>query len=397
MWIIYKIPTFAKTVCMITRTLQPIIEQKLFSGKVIILLGPRQVGKTTLLQQIKSSSVLQSAPIISLNCDEPNDRELLTNANSADLSMIVKGNRAVIIDEAQRVPNIGLTVKLLADTFPDIQFLVSGSSSLELANKLNEPLTGRKFEYLLLPVSTEELINNLGTLETQRLFESRLIYGSYPDILFRKTDTKELLFELTNSYLFKDIFALQDVRKPYILEKLLAALALQIGSEVSFNELSQMVQSDVKTVERYIDLLEKCFVVFKLNGLNRNLRNELKKSKKIYFYDIGVRNAVLQNFAPNNLRNDMGALWENFFIAERIKFNFYHRRFVKTYFWRTQQQQEIDLVEENEGVFSAFEIKWNENRRVSFPDIFKQSYKPASTNIVTPKNFADFLQLKQDE
>jgi predicted AAA+ superfamily ATPase len=233
--------------------------------------------------------------VVSFDCDEPNDRNLLTDANSADLSTVIKGSRVVLIDEAQRVANIGLTIKLLADKFKNIQVLVSGSSSLELANKLNEPLTGRKFEYLMLPVSTEELVQANGMLETQRLLETRMIYGSYPDILFSKTDTKELLYELTNSYLFKDIYTFQDVRKPAVLEKLLVALALQIGSEVSYNELSKIVQTDVKTVERYINLLEKCFIVFKLDCLNRNMRNELKKSKKIFFYDTGIRNALIQN------------------------------------------------------------------------------------------------------
>ncbi|MDR2972265.1 MAG: ATP-binding protein [Bacteroidales bacterium] len=375
---------------MITRTLQAIIKEKLYKGKIIVLLGARQVGKSTLFEQLKESEFAEMS-VVSFNCDEPNDRALLTDANSADLSAVVKSSRIVLIDEAQRVQNIGLTLKLLADKFQDIQVLVSGSSSLELANKINEPLTGRKFEYLMLPISTEELINANGMLETQRLLENRLIYGSYPDILFQKTDTKELLFELTNSYLFKDIYTLQELRKPEVLEKLLVALALQIGSEVSYNELSQTVQTDVKTVERYINLLEKCFIVFKLSGLNNNLRNELKKSKKIFFYDNGIRNALLQNFLPLNLRNDVGALWENFFISERLKFNNYHNRFTKMYFWRTQQQQEIDLVEDSEGKIIAYEMKWNENRKTSFPNNFVESYKPLQTNIITPKNYMGFL------
>jgi len=375
---------------MITRTLQSVIEQKLYKGKIIVLLGARQVGKSTLFEQLKESA-FAGMSVASFNCDEPNDRALLTDANSADLSAVVKGNRIVLIDEAQRVQNIGLTLKLLADKFKDIQVLVSGSSSLELANKINEPLTGRKFEYLMLPISTEELINANGMLEAQRLLENRLIYGSYPDILFQKTDTKELLFELTNSYLFKDIYTFQELRKPEVLEKLLVALALQIGSEVSYNELSQIVQIDIKTVERYVNLLEKCFIIFRLSGLNNNMRNELKKSKKIFFYDNGIRNALLQSFSPLNLRNDVGALWENFFISERVKFNNYHNRFTKMYFWRTQQQQEIDLVEDNEGQIIAYEMKWNENRKANFPKSFIESYKPLQTNVITPKNYTEFL------
>ena len=391
-WINEKMIIFAKKLTvMINRILKPIIEQQFFKGKVIILLGPRQVGKTTLMEQIKASLPPVAQPVIWLDCDEPHDRELLTNANSADLSMVLRDVKTVIIDEAQRTPNIGLTVKLLADKFKEKQVVVTGSSSLELASKLNEPLTGRKFEYLLLPISTQEIINTDGMLEAIRLLETRLIYGSYPDILCRTEDVKELLFELANSYLFKDIYALQEVRKPELLEKLLVALAFQIGGEVSFNELSQIVQYDVKTVERYINLLEQCFVIFRLNGLNRNLRNELKKGKKFYFYDNGIRNAVLQNFSPINLRQDVGALWENFFVSERLKYNMYNRRFVKSYFWRTQQQQEIDLVEEIDGNFYAFELKWNEKRKVVFPENFLKAYNPQEINVVTPKNYIQFV------
>jgi len=376
---------------MITRTLQSVIEQKFFKGKVIVVLGPRQVGKTTLMEQISVNLSTERKPVLTLNCDEPYDRGLLTNANSADLSIVLGGAKIVIIDEAQRVPNIGLTVKLLADNFKEKQIIVTGSSSLELANKLTEPLTGRKFEYILLPVSSQEIIQNNGMLEAARLLEARLIYGSYPDILYKKEDVKELLLELTNNYLFKDIFAMQDVRKPEIIERLLIALALQIGNEVSFNEIAQILQTDVKTVERYINLLEQCFVIFRLNGLNRNLRSELKRGKKFYFYDNGIRNALLQNFSPLNLRQDIGALWENFFVSERKKYNLYNLRFVNTYFWRTQQQQEIDLVEEADGNFFAFEIKWNEKRKVNFHDNFLNSYHPKETHIISPKNYLQFL------
>ena len=376
---------------MINRILQSVIERQFFKGKVIILLGPRQVGKTTLMEQIKATLAPIAQPVIWFDCDEPNDRELLTNANSADLSMTLRDAKTIIIDEAQRVPNIGLTVKLLADKFKEKQVVVTGSSSLELTNKLNESLTGRKFEYLLLPISTQEIVDNSGMLEAMRLLEARLIYGSYPDILYRTEDVKELLFELTGSYLYKDIFAMQEVRKPELLEKLLVALAFQIGSEASFNELSQIVQYDVKTVERYINLLEQCFVIFRLNGLNRNLRNELKKAKKFYFYDNGIRNALLQNFAPLNLRQDVGALWENFFISERLKYNLYNRRFAKSYFWRTQQQQEIDLVEETDGYFHAFELKWNEKQKVNFNENFLKAYNPKDVDVITPKNYIQFI------
>jgi predicted AAA+ superfamily ATPase len=376
---------------MIIRTLQSVIEQKLFKNKVIIVFGPRQVGKTTLMEQLKANSLMDANSVLFFNCDEPYNRELLTNANSEDLSMFMGAAKIIIIDEAQRVPNIGLTIKLMVDKYKEKQIIITGSSSLELAGKLTEPLTGRKFEYTLLPISTQEIISNNGMLEAARLLESRLIYGSYPDILYKKENVKELLLALTNSYLFKDIFAMQEVRKPELFNKLLIALALQIGNEVSFHEIAQIVQSDVKTVERYINLLEQCFIVFRLNGLSRNLRSELKKSKKIYFYDNGIRNAILQNFSPLNLRQDVGALWENFFVSERQKYNLYNLRFAKSYFWRTQQQQEIDLVEEIDGVFYAFEIKWNEKRKATFHENFLKAYNPKETNTISPQNYLQFL------
>jgi predicted AAA+ superfamily ATPase len=379
---------------MVKRILQNVIESRFFKGKIIVLLGARQVGKTTLLEQIRQSPSLAGKKIVMLDCDEPNDRQALANANSADLAMLAGDTNMLFIDEAQRVKNIGLTLKLLVDKFQDVQVVVTGSSSLDLANSLNEPLTGRKYEYLLLPFSTQEIIEHSGTPAAVRMLESRLIYGSYPDILFRKNDVRELLLELANSYLFKDIYVLEDVRKPDLLEKLLIALALQIGCEVSFNELAQTIRSDVKTVERYINLLEQTYVIFRLNGLNRNVRNELKKAKKFYFYDNGVRNAVLQMFSPLNLRQDVGALWENFVVSERLKFNRYNMNFVKSYFWRTQTQQEIDLVEETDGTFKGYEIKWNEKRRIVFPESFINAYKPLEMNVITPENYIRFLECK---
>lgn len=246
----------------------------------------------------------------------------------------------------QRISGIGLILKLITDHFKDVQLLVTGSSSLMLQGKLNEPLTGRKFEYHLYPISSQELMNNGGILRLRQTFESRLVYGSYPDVINGEENIRNLLMNLSSSYMYQDLLSMEGIRKPVILEKLLVALALQIGSEVSYNELAQTLGTDNKTVEKYVDLLEKCYVIFRLNGLNRNVRSELKKSKKFYFYDNGIRNALIHNFNPINLRQDMGALWENFFIAERMKYNHYNGRYVNTYFWRTQEQQEIDYIEE---------------------------------------------------
>jgi predicted AAA+ superfamily ATPase len=285
-----------------------------------------------------------------------------------------------------------MTLKLIVDNFPDVQLLVSGSSSLELHNKLSEPLTGRKYEYNLYPISTKELYDAKGLLYLKQSLEQRLIYGSYPDIVVNSGEAKELLMNLSQSYLYKDLLTLEEIRRPVLLEKLLVALALQVGSEVSYNELAQTIGSDSKTVEKYIDLLEKCYIVFRLSAFNRNLRTELKRGKKVYFYDNGVRNAVLQNFAPLALRNDSGALWENFFISERIKHNHYSRNYIKSYFWRTTQQQEIDYIEERDGQFSVFELKWNPRKaNAVIPSSFRSAYSVVSETVITPDNYLEYL------
>lgn len=374
---------------MITRTLQQRIEGNLFKGKAIIVIGACQVGKSTLFRQITEKL---EEPVLMLNCDEPEVKELLAGMNLTELKLMIGKHRLVVIDEAQRVPEIGMTLKRITDNFPEVQLLVTGSSSFELQNRLNEPLTGRKYEYHLFPVSTRELLEHGGLIAVKQSLESRLIYGSYPDIVNHADEAKELLMNIAGSYLYKDILALEDVRRPALLEKLLVALALQVGSEVSYNEIAQTVGSDSKTVEKYIDLLEKCYIVFRLGAFNRNLRTELKKSKKVYFYDNGIRNAVIQNFAPLSMRNDVGALWENFFISERIKSNEYEGRYAKSYFWRTTQQQEIDYIEEADGQFTAFEMKWNPRKKTTpLPAVFLKTYPVAQEAVVTPDNYLEWL------
>lgn len=361
----------------------------MFSGKAIIVIGARQVGKSTLFKMVLEN---RTEPTLLLNCDEPEVKEMLTQMNSQELKMLIGGNRIVVIDEAQRVENIGMTLKRITDNFPNVQLLVTGSSSFELQNKLNEPLTGRKFEYHLYPLSTGELLDAQGLLSVKQTLESRLIFGSYPDIINHKEDAKELLCNLSDSYLYKDLLSLESVRRPALLGKLLTALALQVASEVSYNELAQTVGTDNKTVEKYIDLLEKCYIIFKLSGFSRNLRTELKRAKKFYFYDNGIRNAILQNFAPLALRQDMGALWENFFISERIKANQYAGRYVNSYFWRTNQQQEIDYIEESDGQFSLFEMKWNPKRaNAQFPKAFLSTYDIKEKAIITPENWLEWV------
>ena len=374
---------------MITRTLQQRIEGNLFKGKAVIVIGARQVGKSTLFRQITENL---EEPVLMLNCDEPEVKELLAGMNLTELKLMIGKHRVVVIDEAQRVPEIGMTLKRITDNFPEVQLLVTGSSSFELQNRLNEPLTGRKYEYHLFPISTRELLGHGGLIAVKQSLESRLVYGSYPDIVNHADEAKELLMNIAGSYLYKDILALEDIRRPALLEKLLVALALQVGSEVSYNEIAQTVGSDSKTVEKYIDLLEKCYIVFRLGAFNRNLRTELKKSKKVYFYDNGIRNAVIQNFAPLSMRNDVGALWENFFIGERIKSNEYEGRYAKSYFWRTTQRQEIDYIEEADGQFTVFEMKWNLRKKTTpFPAAFLKAYPVAQEAVVTPENYLEWL------
>ena len=374
---------------MITRHLQKVIEDRCGKGKAILLIGARQVGKSTLFSEISKGI---EGSVLWLNCDDSETRVLLSHPNLAELKLLIGNNKTLIVDEAQRVVGIGLTLKVIIDNFRDVQLLVTGSSSFELHNSLDEPLTGRKYEYHLYPVSTGELLRNGGLLMVRQTLEQRLVYGSYPEIVCNPNEAKELLMGIARSYLYKDILSMEGIRKPALLEKLLVALALQIGSEVSYNEIAQTIGSDSKTVEKYIDILEKCFIVFRLNALSRNMRTELKKSKKVFFYDNGIRNAVLQNFAPSQLRGDMGALWENFVISERVKKNHYEGRYPKYYFWRTTSQQEIDFVEEEDGIFHAFEMKWNARRGgASLPSSFMQNYNVGGTHIVTPENYLEVL------
>lgn len=373
---------------MIIRELNSIIKSKFFKGKAIVVTGARQVGKTTLLKQLVKETGLSS---IFLNCDEVEVRNSLENANFERLKAIIASNKIIFIDEAQRVKSIGLTLKIIVDNFTDVQLLVTGSSTLELATGIKEPLTGRKFEYNLFPFSLAELVKHNNLIIEEQALEKRLIFGSYPDALNYPGEEKELLLNLTNSYLFKDILSLANIRKPLLLEKLIQALALQVGNEVSYHELGQIIDSDKQTVEKYVDLLEQCFVIFKLPAYSKNLRNEIKKSKKIYFYDNGIRNAVIQNFSALALRQDTGALFENYMISEYIKKSNNQRKFAKYYFWRSFQQQEIDLIEEVNGNINAIEIKWNENKKVKFPTTFTDAYPVNDTIVINRKNYTSIL------
>lgn len=373
---------------MIDRRLKKSIEKRLFKGKAIILTGARQTGKTTLVHQMLEDQ----KDVIHLNCDEPVVRETLTDANLPDLKRVIGNNKVVFIDEAQRVKNIGLTLKLITDNIQEAQLIVTGSSSLDLANEVNEPLTGRKWEYQLYPISWAEYVKYRGYLKAKSELNQRILYGMYPDVINHPGDEYDVLIQLSDSYLYKDLLALKGIRKPDLLEKLLQALALQIGNEISYNELSKLLQVDKNTVARYIDLLEKTFVVFSVPSFSKNMRKEISKGKKIYFYDCGIRNAVISNFNTLELRTDKGALWENFLFSERLKSLRYFGKRAKMHFWRTTDQREIDYVETESGSIKAWEMKWNPNAKTHTVSSFKETYG-TSVEILTPANFNEFLEI----
>ena len=372
----------------INRLISKRIETHFFQKKALIVLGPRQVGKTTMMNQILKE---QDLSVLYLNGDEADVRELLTNTTSTRLRTIIGTHKIIFIDEAQRIENIGITLKLIIDQIQDVQVIVTGSSSLELRSIINEPLTGRKYEYHLYPLSFSELVNHHGFLDEKRLIEHRLIYGYYPEIVTSLGNEEELLKFLADSYLYKDILTLGDINKPALLNKILKALALQVGSEISFNEIGQLVGSSSQTVERYINLLEKSFVIFQLPAYSRNIRNEIRKGKKVYFYDNGIRNSIIGNFSSLHKRTDIGALWENFLVSERIKLLSIHAINAESYFWRTTQQQEIDYIEIVKGNMSAYEFTWNPKTRKKIPKTFTGGYPDCSSKIINFDNFDEFL------
>ena len=377
---------------MIERALLKNITDKLFNDKAIILLGPRQVGKTTLLKQISK----QYKNVLWINADNIEDREIFDNPSASRLKTLIGGYNIVIIDEAQRIKDIGVKLKLITDELKDIQLIATGSSSFELSNSINEPLTGRKFEYQMYPLSFSELANNSKILSELKMLNHRLVYGSYPDVINNGGDEKEILQQLTNSYLYKDILEWNRIKKSDKIIKLLQALSFQVGNQVSYHELGQTVGLNSETVESYINLLEQSFVVFKLSSFSRNLRNELKKSHKIYFYDNGVRNSLIANYNPINLRNDVGALWENYLVSERMKYCAYNKIYSNRYFWRTHAGQEIDYIEEREGRLFAYEFKWNKAKKAKIPIAFKKAYDNYDFEIITSDNYETFIGVKSN-
>ena len=374
---------------MINRLTAERIKAAAKSKKIVILMGARQVGKTTLLKSLFQNS----DSTLWLNGDELDIQNLFANLSVDRFKAYLGKNKILVIDEAQRIEDIGLRLKVLADSLNDIQIFAMGSSSFDLANRVNEPLTGRKREFQLFPLSFKELASNSDLLTEKRMIPHRLVFGSYPEVVMSHGNEIEILKELSQSYLYKDILSFEKIRHSDKLIKLLQALAWQVGSQVSYNELAQICSIDSKTVEHYITILEQAFIIFRLGTFSRNLRNELKNNRKIYFYDNGIRNAIIANFSTVENRNDTGALWENYLISERMKKNSYDGIMANTAFWRTKEQQEIDYLEERDGNLCAYEFKWSEAaaKKTRVPLTFSRAYPDAKFSVITPQNVEDFL------
>jgi predicted AAA+ superfamily ATPase len=372
------------------RSIQDSIEKKFFLGKAIVLLGPRQVGKTTLIKAILKA---KEEKFLYIDCDDYTVQDILEHANTETLRAIIGDNKIVYIDEAQRISSIGLKSKIIVDQFKHVQLVLSGSSAFELNEKIQEPLTGRKWTFHLWPIAWHEYEKEAGYLKAEQSLENRLVYGFYPDVIKRASHEEEVLKELAESYLYKDVLIYGNLKKPKLVQNILQALAFQVGNEVKYKELAETVGADPKTVASYIDVLEKAFVVFSLSSYSKNLRTEIKTAKKVYFYDNGIRNAVIRDFTPMAARQDVGALWENFLISERLKANSYTKSLARAYFWRTKQQQEIDYVEELAGKLHAYEFKWNPKRKVNFPKTFTKAYQ-SQNMLVNRGNFREFISAK---
>ena len=364
------------------------LQKDCFKGKVIVILGARQVGKSTIIKMLTAT---QNQNVLWLDGENADVHLLLQNSNSERLAQITGNKKFVVIDEAQKIENIGSILKLFADYHKDIQVIASGSSAFELRNSLNEPLTGRKFEFNLYPISFQEMVHHTDLLSEIRQIPQRILYGYYPEIVTSIGQEERLLKFLSDSYLYKDIFLFKGIKKPEKILELLKLLAWQIGSEVNYNELSKTLKIDNQTVESYMTMLEQSFVIYRLNAFHTNQRNELKKSKKIYFNDLGIRNAIINDFRPIELRNDIGNLFENFVINEMRKQNEYKQTYANFYFWRNTDQKEIDLIVEKNNELATYEIKWNANKKVKLTKSFSNIYENYTFNVINKDNFFEFI------
>jgi len=369
---------------MYIREIAKKIDSHLNNPEVILLFGARQTGKSTLLEMLAEKH--KAFKII--NCEHPSNYQILTSLDMPGIEALFDNSKIIAFDEAQVIPEIGKILKLIFDDKRfSVKLIATGSSSFDLSNKTGEPLTGRNFSFSLYPLSLREIYETNGWQFVLENLSRLLIYGSYPGVIDLPLKEKRMkLLSLTGDYLFKDIFKFENLRNPDVLLRLLKALALQIGNLVSYSELATLLGISKETVMRYIELLEKSFIIFRLGSFNRNLRNELKKRQKIYFYDTGIRNAVLNNFAAPDERNDMGAIWENYCISEIKKIIDYRERFSNTYFWRTYDGAEIDLVEEVDGKITAYEFKWNPKRKPSIPKSFSEKYDINDFIVLSPDN-----------
>lgn len=373
----------------IRRSLQDILEGWLFKGKILTIHGARQVGKTTLVKEILRQYGDEKDYY---NCDLLNIRQRLQRQDAEALKRLFGESGLVVIDEAQRVEDVGITLKILHDTCPDVQIIATGSSSFDLSNKISEPLTGRSILFRLFPLSLSELSSIHRPLEMDSQLEFLLRFGSYPDIIERsENDAMVLLDNLAGNYLYKDVLEFKQIKKPEMLLKLLQMLSFQLGNEVSRHELATKLSINRDTVERYLDLLEKAFVIFRLRPFSRNLRNELTKKEKIYFYDLGIRNSLIARYNPLEFREDIGALWENFCILERSKFIQTRQGKRNQYFWRTHDKHEIDYIEEYEGKLQGYEFKWS-RQRMKNPDVFLNAYPESSVHLINRNNFWELIE-----
>ena len=372
----------------IKRTIQERILQRMHKNKAILIFGARQTGKSTLSEALIQK---QEESSLSLNGDDSDVRALFQEANATKLRAIIGNHKIVLIDEAQRIQDIGLAIKIIVDQIKSVQVIATGSSSFDLASKINESLTGRKYEFQLFPFSFGEMVSHHGLLVEKRMIDHRMLYGYYPEVVTHPGEEEERLKLLASSYLYKDLLMLDKINKPAMLEKLLQALAWEVGSEVSLDEISRLLAIDRKTVEKYIDLLEKAFVIFQVPAFSQNVRTEIRKGKKIYFCDCGIRNAVINHFQPVVMRPDKGALWENFVMAERLKFLRNQGKDTKLHFWRTTQQQEIDLIESDAEKLNAIEIKYNPAAKAKFSSTFTGAYPHAQLINVNSTNIESFL------
>lgn len=375
---------------MIKRAIEERIHNALAKKKIVTIMGPRQVGKSTLA----GAMIPEEADDLEINGDNTDVQTMFVNVDDTKMKVLIGNKNFLFVDEAQKIGNVGNMLKIVAEKFDDVKVIVTGSSAFKLAEAVNESLTGRKREFRLYPLSFKEMADETSVLEESRMIDHRLIYGYYPEVVTSPGDEKEVIKELIDSYLYKDVLEENEIAKQDKLVRLVQALAFQIGSTVSANELAGLVGVDAKTVERYIDILEKCYIIFTLPSYAKNQRNELKFARKIYFWDMGIRNGVIGNMAPVSLRSpeELGHMWENFLIAERIKRNDYAgRTFVQHYFWRTQQKKEVDLIEIEDGMMTGFEIKRKEGKRVGAPASFTAAYPDARFECVTPSDLMSFL------